>query len=256
MIKADQPTLFGNQVIAAVSSKEDGQMQFGWVEADEDVVANREAFLLQNGLTLDSSVLVRVRYLDNSTYDVIREVGPDDAGEGMFKQEGDVADCLITQTTGLGLFLPVADCAATVVHDSKNNVLAVAHLGRHSTVANLASKLILQFKTNYGSDSKNIRIWVGPSIKKTHYRLKTADFAVENPKWFPFIHKSKQGYELDIQGYNKQRFIEAGIPEDQIVISAVNTATDHNYWSHHLSRTVRGEEAPPRFAVVAALKST
>jgi copper oxidase (laccase) domain-containing protein len=255
MIHSDQPNNFEDSVIAAVSSTEDGQMQHGWSEADEDVNANREAFLLQNGLTMDSSVLVRVRYLEDASYDVIRDVGIDDAGVGMFKAEGEATDCLVTNTPGLGLFLPVADCIATIVHDPINRVVAMAHLGRHSTIVNLASKLIVHFESKYGSDPKNLKIWMSPSIKKTNYFLKTADFAVENPQWFPYLQKTDAGYAIDIQGYNKARFMEEGVPEEQIIISSVDTASDQNYWSHYTSRTVNGGSAPPRFAAVVALKA-
>lgn len=255
MINADQPNCFEeDRVFAAVSSKEDGQMQFGWSEANQEVEANRRTFLQKNDLSLERSVLVRVRYHDAATYDVIRTVNDADASEGMLRLEGEAADCLVTKNPNLALFLPVADCIATIVHDPIKNVLALAHLGRHSTVADLAEKLINYFQTGYNSDPKDLIVWMSPSIKSPNYIMQTADFAHKNPAWGPFFTPVTGGFSLDIQGYNRSRFIAAGVRADNITISSINTAKDSNYWSHYTETTVKNKPAPPRFAVVCALQ--
>lgn len=255
MINADQPNCFKeDRVFTAVSSKEDGQMQLGWNEPDQEVVANRQAFLQRSGLSLERSVLVRVRYHDADTYDVIRTVDDTDAPEGMLRLEGEAADCLVTKSPNLALFLPVADCIATIVHDPIKNVLALAHLGRHSTVADLAERLINYFQTGYSSDPKDLIVWMSPSIKSPNYIMQTADFTHKNPAWEPFCIPVKGGFSLDMQGYNRSRFIAAGVQADNIAISSINTAKDSNYWSHYTETTVKNQPAPPRFAVVCALK--
>lgn len=254
MIKIDQPTIFDSSVIAAVSSREDGQMQHGWNESDDEVNANREAFLKCVGLTMEQAVFVNVRYIEGATYDVIHEVSGEEAGTGMFSRGGEVSDCLVTRTPGLGLFLPVADCGATIVHDPENNVLALAHLGRHNAIADLAAKLVTFLQTKYHSDPFDLRVWTSPSIQAEDYVMEWADFAAENEEWENFCHAVEGGYSVDVQGFNRSQFIKAGVPESQISFSSANTATDPNYWSHYTERTVNSKNAPPRFAVVAALK--
>lgn len=254
MISVDQPHCFGNAVLAAVSSKDDGQMQFGWGEPDREVVANRRTFLQRSGLSLEQSVLLRVRYHAAAVYDVIRVVGDADVSECMMRLEGEAADCLVTNIPNIVLFLPVADCVATVVHDPINNVLALAHLGRHSTVANLAEKLVGYLKDKYKSEPKDLVVWMSPSIKKDSYLLHTADFVDDSHSWQNFYESTPKGFKVDIQGYNAARFIDCGIQTENIHISTIDTATDDNYWSHYSETTVKAKQAPPRFAVYCCLK--
>ncbi len=254
MIKADQPTIFGDGLRVGISSREDGQMQHGWVEQDDAVTANRRKFIEASGLTIEQSTLVRVQYADDASYDQIVTVTKTDAGMGMYTKEGTVADCLVTTTKNLGLFLPIADCGATVVYDPSNKVLALAHLGRHSTVANLAHKLVNHLVDTYQTKPSALKIWVSPSISAEHYILEYADFANGNPDWDSHCTTIDGRYAVNVTGYNLSQFISAGVLAQKIQVSEVDTAASNDYWSHHQQKNVRGQQAPPRFAVVAALK--
>ena len=255
MIKQDQPNQFDSSVIAAVSSAQDGQMQHGWNETEDEVNLNRQAFLSKVGLKVARIVFLRVRYVQGASYDIIKDVDNSQAGYGMTKLEGEATDCLVTNTPGLGLFLPVADCGATIVHDEVKQVLALAHLGRHSTAAHLASKLVGHLEEKYNSNPKDLKVWISPSIKATSYIMKTVDFTGSDKRWENFCQKVDGGFSVDVQGFNKSLFIESGVNKNNIFISPVNTATDENYWSHFTQVTINNKPAPPRFAVVAALNT-
>lgn len=255
MIKRDQPTEFNKNVIVAVSSVQDGQMQHGWNEPEAEVNKNRQNFLKQVGLQIDNTVFLRVRYSDDASYDVIKDVGASDAGHGMTKQEGDAADCLVTTVAGLGLFLPIADCGATIVYDDIKQVLALAHLGRHSTAAHLASKLVGHLKEKYNSKPEGLKVWISPSIQASSYVMKTIDFVNGDKAWDGFVKKVNSGFTVDVQGFNKNLFIQSGINAKNVIISPVNTATDENYWSHFNEVSIKNYSAPPRFAVVTAIKA-
>lgn len=254
MIKKDQPTIFKDEIICGVSSKEDGQMQLGWTEPDDEVIQNRRRFLECLGLQPENTVLVRIRYIEGATYDVIKTVSNDNAGEGMFKLEGEPTDCLVTNIPGLGLFVPVADCGATIVFDPKNQVVALAHLGRHSTIALVPKKLTKYLTENFKTDPADLKVWISPSISAESYVLKYADFATDNPDWEDYCKKVDGGYIIDNAGFNRSQFIKSGVRAENIEISDVDTATSKDYWSHHHEVTVKGKPAPPRFAVVASLK--
>lgn len=254
MIQADQPTCFNSSVIAAVSSRSDGQMQLGWSESDQEVIHNRQQFLRQCGLGAEQSALVRIRYSDDATYDVIRSVNASRGGSGMHDNKAPVADCLITHQKGVALFLPIADCIGTVVHDPTNNVLALAHLGRHNSIAHLAKKLVAYLSNQYGSQAKDLIVWGSPAIQAPSYLLHRVDFAKDDPSWERYYQAVQDGFRLDIQGYNKNEYIKAGVTESNIYISEVDTATNQNYWSHYTQTTTKKRTAPPRFAVVCAMK--
>lgn len=255
MIQADQPTCFDDTVVAKVSSQADGQMQLGWKESDEVVIENRKRFLAASGLAIDALTLVRVKYHDEATYDLIRVADQSWRGAGAFSHDKVLpADCLVTTTPGVALFLPIADCVGTVVHDPRQGVLALAHLGRHSSVAKVPTKLVTFLEQQYQSKPEDLIVWMAPSIKGQHYLLERADFAADDPDWRGFCQEAEGGFLLDLQGYNTQLFSKSGVPKQAVHVSPVNTATDREYWSHYTERTIKGRNAPPRFAVVCALR--
>jgi copper oxidase (laccase) domain-containing protein len=255
MIKKDQPTIFGDEILCGVSSKDDGQMKLGSTEPVEEVIQNRRQFLAQLGMKIENTVLVKIKYSDDSFNDVIKTVSQDDAGDGMLSIESEASDCLVTNTPGLALFVPVADCGATIIYDSKNQVLALAHLGRHSTISLVPKKLTKFLKDNFQTDPADLKVWISPSISADSYVLKYADFATGNPDWADFCKKVEGGYIIDNAGFNKSQFIKSGVRPENIELSNVDTARSEDYWSHHHEVTVKGNPVPPRFAVAASLKT-
>lgn len=254
MIKKDQPTIFDDEIICGVSSKDDGQMKLGSMEPIDEVIQNRRQFLARLGMKIENTVLVKIKYNNDSINDVIKTVSQADAGDGMLSLESEPSDCLVTNTPGLALFVPVADCGATIVYDPKNQVLALAHLGRHSTISLVPKKLTKYLKDNFQTDPADLKVWISPSISAESYVLKYADFATDNPDWADYCKKVDGGYITDNAGFNRSQFIKAGVKADNIEISNVDTAESDDYWSHHHEVTVKGNSVPPRFAVVASLK--
>ncbi|PLS80981.1 hypothetical protein CYG49_03565, partial [Candidatus Saccharibacteria bacterium] len=137
MISSHQPTIFDNSILAAVSSKDDGNMKFrvaGSTEDDSSIISNRAAFLSQIGIEMDDSVLVQITY-DRDDYVRMRAVTNTDKGAGMYEPNStEPADALATRSKGVALFLPLADCVGAIIHDPVKDVIMVSHLGRHSTV--------------------------------------------------------------------------------------------------------------------------
>lgn len=255
MIKKDQPTIFGDEIICGVSSIDDGQMKLGSIEPNEQVIQNRRQFLNRLGIRIEDTVLVKIQYAEDSINDVIKIVSQADAGNGMFDPEAEPTDCLVTNTPGLALFVPVADCGATIIYDPKKKVLALAHLGRHSTISLVPKKLTKYLKDNFQTDPADLKVWISPSISAESYVLKYADFAIDNPDWTDFCKKVKGGFITDNAGFNRSQFIKSGVRPENIELSNVDTAKSEDYWSHHHEVTVKGNPVPPRFAVAASLKT-
>ena len=144
------------------------------------------------------------------------------------------------------MFLPIADCVGTVVYDSVRHALALAHIGRHASVAKTLTKTIEFFKQK-GSDVQDITIWMAPSVAKHDYILTWFDHLTDED-WEGFVSQEQDGIHLDLSGLNKALAVRAGVPEANIYVSNVNTATDPHYFSHSQGDT------NGRFAVVAQLR--
>ena len=244
MIKADQPTCFPSDVLVAVSSRSDGTVlnrSIG-VHAPE-VVANRRTFSQLIGVNYDDVAYQRIVYDDLGTYSLIADV--DNRSTNKFTAEL-VADALFTRSKGVGMMLPVADCVATVVYDPIGRSLALAHLGRHSTLTDIVDKLIGHFEL-HGSKTSDLIVWMSPNAQKQSYRMDYFD-QLDSPSWHNFAEKKDDGVYLDIAGYNRQRFIDTGINADNIHVSTIDTFTSPEYFSHSKG------EIHDRFAVLAMMR--
>lgn len=228
MIRGDQPRNIAKGVYIAVSSRSDGTMLDRTRDIHaSDVVQNRQAFCQANGCAYADCVYQLIRYGDSESYQKIVEVTEDDTAK---KKRGVHADALFTAATGVGLLLPVADCVATVLYDPVKKYLAMVHLGRHSTYANLATTVVEYFVSN-GSCADDLVVWMSPSASKNSYRLEWFDRA-DDPLWQGFYKKKIDGYYLDLAGYNRQRFICAGVVPESITVSSVDTQIHPGYFSH------------------------
>mgnify|MGYP000851476334 FL=1 len=245
MIAHHQPTCFPADLLAAVSSKNDGTMldrTRGRHAAD--VVDNRQVFCRRAGVRYQDVVYQVISYNQAQTFDVIAEV--DETDTTQHNHEGIFADALYTEAAGVGLFLPVADCIATVIYDPQRPALMLAHLGRHSTVAQLMVRAVQYFVIR-GSQAKDLLIWMSPSVTQDNYRMDY--FAhMSEASWRNFCRHTDEGIYLDMQGYNRSLAMQSGVLTDNIFISPVDTADDPGYFSHS-SGDISG-----RVAVVAAMR--
>ena len=247
MIVADQPTCFPSDLLVAVSSKDDGTM-LNRIRGRHvaEIVNNRRRFCNQIGVKYDDVVYHVISYDQPQTFDNIAEVTEADTVK--HNNEGIFADALYTEMAGVGLFLPVADCIATVIYDPKRRALMLVHLGRHSTVAQLMTRAI-QYFVERGSQAKDLQIWMSPSITQKNYRMDYFNHTSDT-NWRNFCRQTADGIYLDMQGFNRSLAVQAGVPGDNIFISPIDTADDPNYFSHSAGDTAG------RFAVLAEMKST
>ena len=185
-----------------------------------------------------------ISYDQGQTFDNIAEVTETDTTR--HNNEGIFADALYTEAAGIDLFLPVADCIATVIYDPKRRALMLAHLGRHSTVAQLMSQAV-QYFVERGSQAKDLQIWMSPSITQKNYRMDYFNHA-NDTNWYNFCRQTADGIYLDMQGFNHSLTIQAGVPAENIFISPIDTADNPNYFSHS-SGDIGG-----RFVVVACMR--
>lgn len=244
MIIADQPDCFGGDILVNVSSKDEGTMLDRAMGVhDGSIVSNRTRFCTEIGTEYGEVVYQRIIYDESQTYERIVDV--DERSTTKYVSEV-AADALYTTTRAVGIMLPVADCAATVIYDPTRSALAVVHLGRHSSYAKLAAKIVAHFVAD-GSQAENLIVWMSPHAKKASYRLDWFD-RQDDPDWRAYYEQRPDGYYLDLAGFNAHLFQVSGLSGKQIHISAVDTMTDPGYFSH------RSGDTTGRIAVVAMMR--
>lgn len=216
----------------AISTVSDGSMLNRNDVFDPEVIKNREAYLEAHSITLEQSTRVRVNY-DRDNF--CRYITVDELykGQGMRGDDVVIADALITTRPEHALFLPIADCVGAAIYDPIQHIVAVAHFGRHSLEQSGAHKIISHLKEKYGSNPKDIQIWLTPAPGKDVY-----------PIW-----------ALDNKGMKEVTFEQlksAGILLENIIDNPTETDKDPAYYSY--SEFLKGHRANDGdYAIVAML---
>lgn len=240
MIVSDQPTCFSQALLVGVSSRHDGTMRDSTIDIHNPaVVEHRESLCEDVGFRYKDCVYQIIRYGKECSYDIIGEVDRPDT-------EGVWADVLYTEKAGIGLFLPTADCIGTVLYDPVRRALALAHLGRHGSIAKTMTKTI-DFFCEKGSKPSDITVWMAPHVAQSSYRMEYFD-EKDDPDWRPYVDSRNGGFYLDMAGFNSALAQAASVKPENIFVSTVDTATDPNYFSHSQG------DAQGRFAVFAMMR--
>lgn len=244
MIITDQPTCFPKKLLVKLSSKADGTVLDRAVGVhDGTIVSNRTKFCDKIGINYGDVVFQRIIYNQQRSYELIAET--DDASTTKNTSEV-VADALFTRHKNVALMLPVADCVATIVYDPRLEMLALLHMGRHSTLTSLIPRTIDKFLLE-GADTQDLIVWMSPNAHQSHYVMEYFDSAGDS-EWQDFCYKNDSGYHLDLQGYNKAAFLKKGLKTENVHTSGINTVTSENYFSHSAG------DKTGRFAVVAMMR--
>jgi copper oxidase (laccase) domain-containing protein len=231
MIPADQPTIFGTAITAAISSKADGNMKFG-IGDDSETEDNRQVFLQKAGLAIARTTLVNITY-DTDDFAKYRIVTDTENQAGMIqKTEVAYADALVTDQPGHALFLPLADCVGAILYDPTHRVLMVSHIGRHSAEIDGARRSVKYLKDNFATNPAELEVWLSPGVGKTTY---------------PLHRFGGRG----LQEVIKEQLLISGVQPKNIEASPINTAQSKNYYSH--SEYLKGNDDYGRFAVVAEM---
>lgn len=232
MIAEHQPKIFGDRVVAAISSVGDGTLtrqtrKDGMTE--EDVRQNQTRFFAQAGISHDQATIVLVDF-DTDDFTRYREVELHEKGDVVAPE---AADALVTTNPGHALFLPLADCVGAILYAPDKKVLMVSHLGRHSTEEHGAEKSVAYLVEKCDIDVSQLLVWISPAVGSATYPLRKFD--------------GRSLHEV-----NYEQFLNAGVSEANIEAARVDTAVHPEYYSH--SQYLKGDaEKYGRHAIVAMI---
>lgn len=256
VIAKDQPTIFHDDILVAVSSVQDGTIRHPSKDTQAPESIRRLCGTL--GIVLGKTVGLYITYGDDRSYADIVDVRQTLDTQGAAVEAGWIkADALVTAAPGVALLLPVADCNAVIMYDPARKVIALAHLGWHATVNNFAAKLVRHLQKTYHTNPADLLVSFPPSIRKESYVFdyleptKITDWHAE-----PYATKGEGGkYHIDLVAYNIDQLTGAGVALGNIEVSPVDSAKDGNYYSHFMRHQLGDHpKANGRFAVLAMIK--
>ena len=98
--------------------------------------------------------------------DIILRVGKSDCGKGLFRNQPDVCDGLITNEPGVALVCFAADCTPILFYDPVQRVVAAIHAGWRGTASGIVLKALVTMMSLYGAAPYTMRAAIGPAIGK------------------------------------------------------------------------------------------
>lgn len=231
----------------------DGDVGHGPNTESAVIERNRRAFIDESGFSIDSLVVSRQTHGNR-----VQVVTGSDRGRGLYPAfDGFPAiDAMVTNDCTVALGTIVADCVPVLVYDSRLHAIGLAHAGWRGTVGGIVAETVRTMADAYGTRPGDIVAGIGPSIGPCCYEVGKEvidawrDSAV--PHLESAIVESESGYHFDLWAANRLVLIEAGVPDDQIEVSAVCVRCQHaRFFSYRATRQIGA--TPGRNMMVAQL---
>ncbi len=234
MIKQDQPTIFGDQVIAGLSSVTDGDMSFASTTKNKTII-NRLNFFDKLGIEADDVTAFNVNLDETDDFTRYKIIDSNYKGDRVLTPEGTLSkDGLVVIEPGHAIFLTLGDCCGAIMFAPDKQVLMLSHLGRHSLEANGGFQTVEFLKKQFKIDPNQLLVWLSPAAGGGNYPL----------------------YRFNGDSLHKvavEQIHSAGVNVDNIEICHRDTTTDENYFSH--SQYLAGKaKVDSRHAIVAMIK--
>ena len=197
-------------------------LSFNRKDSRENVLENYH--IISQALGVDYDKLV----LSNQVHDnKIKYVGLEDAGKGLIKDSDIIGyDGLTTNIPGIPLVTFYADCVPVLILDPEKKAISAVHSGWKSTLGNIAFEAVTQMKSLYGSDMKDLKIAIGPSICSSCFEVgeEVYKLFLDKFNWCgSFIKRKLDRYYIDLQQIIKKVLTDAGVPDRNILISNICT---------------------------------
>lgn len=166
------------------------------------------------------------------------------------------ADAILTDLSGVTLFMRFADCVPILLFDPTKSVIGIAHAGWKGTVQRTAAQTVKTMRERYGSKPANILAAIGPSIGPHHYEIGPAvelevkrAFGQNASAVLDSGNRNGTGVNLDLWAANEIILRQAGVKN--IEIAAICTACHLEDWYSHRAEGGR----TGRFGALIALQS-
>lgn len=192
---------------------------------------NSELFFNKNKIPIENTIFIDI--LDSN---VIKEYDKSLVEISEYGVRYISADALITKKNNLFIYQKFGDCIPFTVYDTENNTLVFAHLGVVSVINLLHKEIIKKLTTEYSSNVKNLKCYLGPSIKKESYLKEINDNKIVNELGKYLEKKGNNMYLVDMQGFVVDNLLSMGILKENIYVDPSDTAKDQRYFSHYRSK--------------------
>ena len=215
-------------------------------DREEDVRENFRRMTKSIGVRCEDLVFSKQTHTTN-----VRLVTEEDRGMGFTRAlEYTDVDGLITNIPGICLVTFYADCVPLFFVDPVKKAIGLSHSGWRGTVGKIGKVTVEKMQAEFGSDPKDIRAAIGPSVCQDCYEV-SEDVIIkfkenfEQKYWQQLFYKKENGkYQLNLWKANELIFLESGILSEHIAVTNVCTHCNSEIlYSHRTMGDKRGNLA-------------
>ena len=177
---------------------------------------------------------------------LVRPVGYNARGEGLFRPVPGDYDGLTTNVPGVGLIVFAADCTPVLLYDPVRQTIGAVHAGWRGTAAGIAANAVRQMRELYGSDPADIRAAIGPCIGsccfETNEDVPQAMLASLGQEAENAISLRGEKYYVNLKELNRLWLWRSGVTQVEISPDCTRCQSDR-FWSHRVTGSARGSQA-------------
>ncbi len=151
-------------------------------------------------------------------------------------------DALITNLPGVAIGVRTADCVPILLSDPEKRVIAAIHSGWKGTVQMISRKVIGILEDKYGTKPSDLQAAIGPCIGPDSFQVGEEVAAVFKDAGFPMDRiwqfmgpKGKKpmegGHHINLPEACRWTLLEAGVPEESILVSGIDTYIAPSFYS-------------------------
>ncbi|MCK5081110.1 MAG: polyphenol oxidase family protein [Candidatus Moranbacteria bacterium] len=208
-----------------MSEKKDKNMKLFLPETDE----NRKKYLEKIGLELGN--LVASKLVHGGDVEIIKNTE---------RSIIDDVDGLLTNNPDFILSVTSADCLPIFLFDPVKKVAGILHCGWRSVAKGIIENALGKMKNNFGSESENILVGIGPGIQSCHFEVEE-DLIKNFSGCEGFIINENGGKYFDLTGLVKERLISNRIRPENIEIDHRCSYCEKELWSYRRDGKFEGE---------------
>jgi hypothetical protein len=213
--------------------------EFESLNVSNSVGDNSESVYENRKIILDFLKAKKLFFLNQVHKDQVVEIKKDNLDKTIN------ADAMVTKLKDIALVITTADCQACLLYDIENKIIAAIHAGWKGLSLNIYKKTI-DFMKSLGSNPKNIKAVISPSLKICHSEFK--NFKQEFPKEFWKYEKEEK--HLDLLKIGIDQLKKEEILDKNIEIADICTyCREDEYFSY------RRDNKTGRNATVIMMKS-
>ncbi len=231
----------GGRVTHAFSTRLGGDSKDSWRglnlglysgDALETIVENRIQFVQQ--FDIKPSQVASVKFIHSN-----RVVDKTEAGGEFLDPEKNTteADGMVTNVTGLALFITFADCVPLLFYDPLEQVIGASHAGWRGTVSGVAAETVKKMQKDYGTDVSHLRVAIGPHISQDHFEV--GDEVIQavqshSGAWMDVLRGSETGRGLfNMEKAIRWQLAQLGVAEKNIERVGGCTFDRHDLFYSH-----------------------